>query len=68
VGSADLLGINGPQVVFGNISQSPLLSNGQPNPAFISPLTGALKENFATTSIWTTTISIPQIAFCSESV
>ncbi|HLK65651.1 MAG TPA: TonB-dependent receptor [Bryobacteraceae bacterium] len=40
LGSADELGINGPQVVFGNISQSPLLSNGQPNPAFISPQTG----------------------------
>jgi hypothetical protein len=36
LGSADELGINGPQVVFGNISQSPLLSNGQPNPAFIT--------------------------------
>jgi hypothetical protein len=40
LGSADELGINGPQVVFGNISQSPLLSNGQPNPAFITPQTG----------------------------
>jgi hypothetical protein len=40
LGSADELGINGPQVVFGNISQSPLLSNGQPNPNFITPQTG----------------------------
>jgi hypothetical protein len=40
LGSADELGINGPQVVFGNISQSPLLSNGQPNPNFITPATG----------------------------
>jgi hypothetical protein len=40
VGSADLLGINGPQVVIATINQTPLLSNGQPNPAFITPKTG----------------------------
>lgn len=40
VGSADLLGINGPQVVIATINQVPLLSGGQPNPAFITPKTG----------------------------
>ncbi|HTS60395.1 MAG TPA: TonB-dependent receptor [Candidatus Acidoferrales bacterium] len=49
LGSADELGINGPQVVFGNISQSPLLSNGQVNPAFITPQTG-FPPNFASPS------------------
>jgi hypothetical protein len=39
VGSADLLGINGPQVVIATINQTPLV-NGQPNPAFIRPQTG----------------------------
>ena len=45
LGSADELGINGPQVVFGNISQSPLV-NGQPNPNFITPQ-GGLPANIA---------------------
>jgi hypothetical protein len=40
LGSADELGINGPQVVIGTINQSPLLANGQPNPAFITTQSG----------------------------
>jgi len=40
LGSADELGINGPQVVIGTINQTPLLANGQPNPAFITPQSG----------------------------
>jgi hypothetical protein len=40
LGSADELGINGPQVVIGTINQSPLLANGQPNPAFINTQSG----------------------------
>jgi hypothetical protein len=40
LGSADELGINGPQVVIGTINQTPLLSNGQPNPAFITTQSG----------------------------
>jgi hypothetical protein len=40
LGSADELGINGPQVVIGTINQTPLLANGQPNPAFISTQSG----------------------------
>jgi hypothetical protein len=36
LGSADELGINGPQVVIGTINQTPLLANGQVNPAFIT--------------------------------
>jgi len=40
LGSADELGINGPQVVIGTINQSPLLANGQPNPAFITTQAG----------------------------
>jgi hypothetical protein len=36
LGSADELGINGPQVIFGLISQTPLLANGQVNPNFIT--------------------------------
>ncbi|HEY2013798.1 MAG TPA: TonB-dependent receptor, partial [Bryobacteraceae bacterium] len=40
VGSADELGINGPQVVIGTLNQTPLLANGQPNPAFVTPQTG----------------------------
>src|SRR5207249_10818524 len=34
VGSADLLGINGPQVVIATVDQTPLLANGQVNPDF----------------------------------
>ena len=33
-------GINGPQVVIGTINQTPLLANGQPNPAFITTQSG----------------------------
>jgi hypothetical protein len=40
LGSADELGINGPQVVIGTINQTPLLANGQPNPAFIQTTAG----------------------------
>jgi hypothetical protein len=40
LGSADELGINGPQVVIGTINQTPLLANGQPNPAFITTQSG----------------------------
>ncbi len=40
VGSADLLGINGPQVVIATINQTPLLANGQANPAFITTQSG----------------------------
>lgn len=40
LGSADELGINGPQVVIGTINQTPLLGNGQPNPAFIQTTAG----------------------------
>ena len=40
VGSADLLGINGPQVVIATINQTPLLANGKPNPAFIKSTDG----------------------------
>ncbi len=39
-GSADELGINGPQVAIGTINQTPLLANGQPNPAFITTQSG----------------------------
>jgi len=34
VGSADLLGINGPQVVIATVDQTPLLASGQVNPDF----------------------------------
>ncbi|MEI9814766.1 MAG: hypothetical protein WDO18_19970 [Acidobacteriota bacterium] len=34
VGSADLLGINGPQVVIATVEQTPLLGNGSVNPDF----------------------------------
>ncbi|HLJ44816.1 MAG TPA: TonB-dependent receptor [Bryobacteraceae bacterium] len=40
LGSADELGINGPQVVIGTLNQTPLLSNGQVNPAFITTQMG----------------------------
>ncbi len=40
LGSADELGINGPQVVIGTLNQTPLLANGQPNPAFITTQAG----------------------------
>ena len=40
LGSADELGINGPQVVIGTINQTPLLANGQQNPAFITSTAG----------------------------
>jgi hypothetical protein len=40
LGSADLLGINGPQVVIGTINQTPLLANGQVNPNFITTQQG----------------------------
>jgi hypothetical protein len=40
MGSADLLGINGPQVVIGTINQTPLLANGQVNPNFITTQQG----------------------------
>jgi Carboxypeptidase regulatory-like domain/TonB-dependent Receptor Plug Domain len=40
LGSADELGINGPQVVIGTINQTPLLANGQQNPAFITTQSG----------------------------
>jgi hypothetical protein len=40
LGSADELGINGPQVVIGTINQTPLLANGQVNPAFITTQQG----------------------------
>ena len=40
LGSADELGINGPQVVIGTINQTPLLANGQVNPAFITTQSG----------------------------
>ncbi len=36
LGSADELGINGPQVNIVTINQAPRLANGQPNPNFIS--------------------------------
>jgi hypothetical protein len=39
LGSADELGINGPQVVIGTINQTPLVS-GQPNPNFITTPSG----------------------------
>ena len=40
LGSADELGINGPQVNIATINQAPLLSNGQPNPSFITSTSG----------------------------
>ena len=40
VGSADELGINGPQVIFGVINQTPLLGNGQVNPGFLTTQMG----------------------------
>jgi hypothetical protein len=40
VGSADELGINGPQVNIGTINQTPLLASGQANPAFITTQMG----------------------------
>ena len=36
----DELGINGPQVVIGTVNQTPLLANGQLNPAFITTQSG----------------------------
>jgi len=36
LGSADELGINGPQVVIATVNQTPLLPSGQPNPGFIT--------------------------------
>jgi hypothetical protein len=40
LGSADELGINGPQVNIATINQSPLLANGGRNPAFITSQSG----------------------------
>lgn len=40
LGSADELGINGPQVNIGTLNQSPLLASGQPNPNFITTQAG----------------------------
>jgi hypothetical protein len=40
LGSADELGINGPQVVIATVNQTPLLPSGQPNPAFITTQSG----------------------------
>src|SRR3954468_6748050 len=49
LGSADELGINGPQVNIATVNQTPLLSNGQRNPAFI-PSQGGFPANFASPS------------------
>jgi hypothetical protein len=47
VGSADELGINGPQVNIATLNQSPLLGSGQVNPAFITAQMGYPSATFS---------------------